>query len=152
MNTYTGVTNVLQGTLNVGGGGDHAFFNTTNNGQGDLLVVGGNTTPGTVVATVLDMENNIPNNTNTVVNSTGLFAIPANAASGDVVGGFLLNGGTVFISTANDVDDGITALPSAIPSSISGAFKRVAPRRPSVPCTCQSTYSPVPGRRPASTS
>src|SRR5262249_59672994 len=29
-NTYTGVTNVIQGTLNVGSGGDPAWDNTTN--------------------------------------------------------------------------------------------------------------------------
>ena len=116
-NTYTGVTNVLEGTLNVGTGGDHAW-NNVSNGAGNLLVIGGNSTAGTVVATVIDGGNNIPNASNIVVNNTGFF----NATASDALGGFLLNGATATIAAAGSVDNDIVALPSALASTFTGAF------------------------------
>lgn len=81
----------MSGTLYVGSGGDRAW-NTATSGQGLLLVIGTGR-PG-AAATVLDGGNNIPNNTNIVVNSTGTF----NATAADALGGFQFNGGTATIA------------------------------------------------------
>ena len=82
-NTYYGITDVINGTLNVGSGGDHAWNNNaiaTNGGEGDLLIIGSGQS-GTQ-AFVVDNGNNIPNNTTTTINNTGTLTIgtPAGTA------------------------------------------------------------------------
>ncbi len=119
-NTYTGVTNVINGTLALGNGGDKAF-SATNAGEGILLSIG-NGQIGTQ-AIAFDNGNNIPNDTTTIINNTGTLTIGAaagTAGTGDAVGGFILNGGSWQQVSAN-VEDAIVVEPSAIPATVSGA-------------------------------
>src|ERR1043166_2894235 len=122
LNTYTGITDVINGTLNIGGNGDHAW-NTggTNSSQGSLFIIG-NGQVGTQ-ALALDNGNNIPNNTTTVVNNTGTLTIGITAGtggSGDAVGSFILNGGA-WQQVSQNWEGSLVVLPSAIPSTVSGA-------------------------------
>ena len=122
-NTYFGITNVMNGTLNVGSGGDHAWNDNaiaTNGGEGDLLIIG-NGQAGTQ-AFVIDNGNNIPNNTTNVINNTGTLTIgttSGTAGTGDAVGSFILNGGT-WQQVSQNVEGSIVVGPSPIPSTVSG--------------------------------
>src|SRR5262249_21370154 len=112
-NTYTGLTNVLNGTLNVASAGDSAFATgSATQGQGALLMIG-NGQAGTQ-ATVIDNSNALINAANIVINNTGTFLQQTN---GDAMGGFLLNGGTLIAAGTNgNLENAFVALPSAIPS------------------------------------
>ena len=127
-NSYFGITNVMEGILNVSAGNDGAFNTNqiaSNAGQGDLLVIG-NGQAGTQ-ATVIDNTNSIPNNTTIIVNNTGAFT---QTTTGDALGGFVLNGGTVQLAGTNgNLEDAVVALPSALPSAltmVSGASMGLA--------------------------
>lgn len=85
-------------------------------GAGSLVVIGNGTGAAGTQASLVDNSNNVPNQTNLVVNSTGSFI---QTTTGDALGGFLLNGGTVSLAgTTGNLESAITALPSAIPSTI----------------------------------
>ena len=70
----------------------------------------------------------MPNNMITVVNSTGTMLVGTTngtAGTGDAVGNFILNGGTWQHVSAN-CEAAIVAVPSAIPSTISGTQMALA--------------------------
>ena len=108
-NSYTGLTNVINGILSLGATGSDRAWSV--NG---LLVIGNGQT-GTA-AVVLDNSNNVPNQTIMIVNNTGAFV---QQTGGDALGGIILNGGNVQLAGTNgNLEDAIVALPSAVPSAI----------------------------------
>ena len=80
-NTYSGITNVMEGTLAISSPGDSAFNVGGLAGEGDLLLIG-NGQAGTQ-ASVIDSNNSLPNDTTTIINNTGTFTVDPATADAD---------------------------------------------------------------------
>src|SRR5262249_12509086 len=82
-NTFTGVTNIINGVLNVNQNSSDGAW-----ASGGVAAIGNGQT-GTQ-ATLLDNSNDVPNNATIIVNNSGAFL---QTTAGDALGGFILNGG-----------------------------------------------------------
>ena len=112
--TNTGLIFVQNGTYNVADGGDYGMAITGitgANGSGDMIVVGNGQTGTAATVSEPAVGNSLPNNAIFVLNSTGAF----NEVGGDVVGGFIFNGGqtTVGSGIQETIEDGIATVPNA---------------------------------------